>query len=340
MSLKTGRLFGGVEGGGTCSKLVVVDDDGNVLLSRTFGGLNYHIVGLENAVDRVATVILEALAETCGVRKLTGLGLGLSGAKDGSTQNEEFVRIFKNKYPDVSENVYLTSDTLGTLKAILPNGGAVVISGTGSSSLLMLNEHVYRCGGNGHLVGDRGSGIWIALRAIRYVLDDASGWEMPPHDCTLVRNLLHSYFEIEDDLEILNHLYKSFSKPKVSGFCKELSKYGSDKLVAAIFNEAGVLLGRHIDIIAKKAIQQGINIDCLEIVAVGSVFESWNLLKKGFIKGVSGDNGSPAISEMRVYAVKGTVAKGLAYMASKEANFPFQYDFEASRTLLCAHKFT
>lgn len=59
--------------GGTCSKLVVVDDDGNVLLSRTFGGLNYHIVGLENAVDRVATVILEALAETCGVRKLTGL---------------------------------------------------------------------------------------------------------------------------------------------------------------------------------------------------------------------------------------------------------------------------
>lgn len=44
----------------------------------------------------------------------------------------------------------------------------VLIAGTGSSSRLLLpNGEVLCCGGWGHLIGDYGSGYWIAARYVK-----------------------------------------------------------------------------------------------------------------------------------------------------------------------------
>lgn len=338
MSTPASQLFAGIEGGATCSKLVIVNGNGEEMAECTSEGLNYHLIGVEETAARVAQWLLSVLTERCNGHALSALGMGFSGAKDGTPKNEEFVKVFESKYGHIAEKVFIVSDTLGTLKATLPNGGAVVISGTGSSCFLEIDGCFFRCGGNGHLIGDKGSAIWIALRAIEYVVNRRSGWELPPHSTALIRQLMHDYFQIEDDLEILDHLYKTFSKSKISGFCSELAKHPEDKLCAAIFNEAGYLLGRHVNVVLQNAEKQtNRRIPSLEVITIGSVFKSWPLLQYGFRRGVRGATNSVTLQHLAIYSVNGTVARGLAYMAARNAGCDFPYDYEAFKTLLCQY---
>ncbi|CAF4867733.1 unnamed protein product, partial [Rotaria magnacalcarata] len=54
------------------------------------------------------------------------------------------------------------------------NGGVVIIAGTGSNCVVYNGDgSSKRAGGWGHLLGDEGSGYWIAQRAIKRVFDHA-----------------------------------------------------------------------------------------------------------------------------------------------------------------------
>lgn len=84
--------------------------------------------------------------------------MSLSGAEDEHF-NQDFVAGLQNSYPDLAENYYLVSDSVGTVVTALGSGGIVVISGTGSSCRLVNPDgKVYCCGGWGHMLGDYGSG--------------------------------------------------------------------------------------------------------------------------------------------------------------------------------------
>ena len=67
-----------------------------------------------------------------------------------------------------------------------------------------------------------------------------------------------------------------------------------DGLCAWLFEEAGRMLGRHIRALA-PAISPELTTapGGLSIVCVGSVWKSWELLKRGFLAGIKDDNGKP-----------------------------------------------
>uniref|UniRef100_A0A0N5ANW1 N-acetyl-D-glucosamine kinase n=1 Tax=Syphacia muris TaxID=451379 RepID=A0A0N5ANW1_9BILA len=319
-------MYAGIEGGGTRSTLIIVDNSGKVVAEAATSGLNYHLLGIQKTVDAVAAVIHDCWPKEYPRKPLKALGLGLSGAKDGSTQNSQFVEQLMIKHPEVAEKVYIVSDTFHTFFYVIVFGGAVIISGTGSSCFLKIGDFECRCGGNGYLIGDKGSGIWIALRAIQYIMNENSGWETPPYNSLTLRSLMHSYFGIKDDNEILHYLHVSFSKPKIAGFCSELAK--------KIFSEAGVLLGHHLNTVMRNAEEHGKKTDCLQVIATGSVFNSWQLLKEGFVRGTKGASKSVNTKRIEIYSVNGTIAKGLAYMAAKNAKYNFFYDFDASKSYI------
>uniref|UniRef100_A0A183F4H7 N-acetyl-D-glucosamine kinase n=1 Tax=Heligmosomoides polygyrus TaxID=6339 RepID=A0A183F4H7_HELPZ len=150
-------------------------------------------------------------------------GLGLSGA-EGARDNALFVEYLKSQHGDLADHVYLTSDAVATVAAAFEHG-VILIAGTGSSCRVLLNDgRVFGVGGWGHQIGDGGSAFWIAMRAIRMIFDEDDGMEIPHESTQKIRELLLEYFNIEDKVDILEHLYSKFQKSKVALFTKELAK--------------------------------------------------------------------------------------------------------------------
>ena len=87
----------------------------------------------------------------------------MSGCEDDET-NEKLKNGLMLRFPDLSEHYYICSDTIGSIATASENGGLVIISGTGSNSLLLNPDgSVDRCGGWGYMLGDEGSGIILQL---------------------------------------------------------------------------------------------------------------------------------------------------------------------------------
>ena len=53
----------------------------------------------------------------------------------------------QQKYPNAAKTYYINSDTIGSLRTALENGGIVLIAGTGSNALLVnLDGTTTTCG--------------------------------------------------------------------------------------------------------------------------------------------------------------------------------------------------
>lgn len=105
--------------------------------------------------------------------------MGLSGAED-SRLNAKLVDYLLQHHGDVSAHCNLVSDAVSCIAASFRSGnlvfscsfqaseilgGLVLIAGTGSSCrMLSENGEQHGVGGWGHMIGDGGSGYWIANR--------------------------------------------------------------------------------------------------------------------------------------------------------------------------------
>lgn len=177
----TKQIVIGVDGGGTTTRVALVNSQGEVLGIGTAGAGNYHDVG----VVAVRTHIKQALSQAwlrSGMpkRQVDAVFLGL-----GSVASEEDRNTIRKIADDLSlvrnGNVGVDHDLRVALAGgLVGKPGIILIAGTGASCFGKTEDgRNWRAGGWGPLLDDVGSSGWLGLQSMIAVVRASDGRGKP-----------------------------------------------------------------------------------------------------------------------------------------------------------------
>ena len=157
---KAGTFFLGIEGGGTHTVALLADARGQIRKRFEVGPLNLKLASDADALRR-----LREIKSRAALRPLS-LSLCLAGCRTAADRTR-LRSLAERIWPRLP--VYMGNDLdSGFAAAFGLNGaGILVVSGTGSCVQGRNGKRIARAGGWGHLLGDHGSGYWIALTGLR-----------------------------------------------------------------------------------------------------------------------------------------------------------------------------
>ena len=167
METESGQIFIGIDGGGTkCrARLFTADDK---VLGTGIGGPANPLHGQSQAEASITQAVEMALAEAdlpYAAAKDLIAGVGLAGV------NLPSLFAVMNHWHHPFKKMYLTTDLhIACLGAHRSDEGAVIIAGTGSCGYSYVNGKATIIGGHGFPFGDKCSGAWMGLEAVKAVL--------------------------------------------------------------------------------------------------------------------------------------------------------------------------
>jgi len=165
-------FFLGVDGGGSKCQASVADAEGSVVGEAVAGPAN-PLHGLEQALESIEQAASQALVRA-GLSSLPlnqlVAGVGLAGVNLPSL----FQAISGWSHPFAA--LYLTTDLhIACLGAHQRDDGAVIVAGTGSCGYVGVAGRECVLGGHGFPLGDKGSGAWMGLEAVKAALLASDG---------------------------------------------------------------------------------------------------------------------------------------------------------------------
>lgn len=165
--------FIGVDGGGTKTKVVIEDQNGN-LVGTGIGGASNIRLSVDNAWKSIYDAISQALYGTGIVLEDKNLdfhiGMGLAGVTivDAKHRFLNTANLFKT--------LVLESDAhIACLGANDGGDGMIISVGTGVIGYMIKGKKSFRIGGWGFPHADTAGGAWIGMEAIRLTFSYADG---------------------------------------------------------------------------------------------------------------------------------------------------------------------
>lgn len=172
MPIGEGQLYLGIDGGGSKTKAILLNHQGKVLGSGVAGPAN-PLHGVEQTFTSIRLAAELALEDAgLGLEVISRLvaGAGLAGVN----LPELFQIVEQWEHPFAQ--FHLTTDLhIACLGAHNGEDGAVIISGTGSCGYAHTGTKSLIVGAHGFPFGDKGSGAWLGLEALRYALLASDG---------------------------------------------------------------------------------------------------------------------------------------------------------------------
>ncbi|AZN43270.1 BadF/BadG/BcrA/BcrD ATPase family protein [Paenibacillus albus] len=262
--MTAGKVFVGIDGGGTHSTAVAVDVEGNVLAKVTGGSINYYSMGMERARDHLSKIINELL-EKSKLDAFESVYIGNSALSQEAAPAE--LEAFTGGILD-SDSVYMHSDSYIALMAMTAGKpGILIISGTGSMGIAKgLSDELLTIGGYGYLLGDRGSAYHIALQGIQA----AVAAEERMATSTALQEALKHHFAIEHMSELIDKFYNPpLDRHIIAGFASEVAKCAEqgDEVALKLLQQAAHDLARHA-----LGLESRLNLPGVPIGVSGSVF--------------------------------------------------------------------
>lgn len=165
-------LFIGIDGGGSKCRASVVDASNRVLGTGVAGPAN-PLHGYAQTIDSIVRSAALALADADLPPETLGelvAGVGLAGVNMPSLYQE------MDSWAHPFKQMFLTTDQHSAcLGAHRGEDGAVIIAGTGSVGYAWVGGQSVLIGGHGFPHGDKGSGAWMGMEAIKYLFLSLDG---------------------------------------------------------------------------------------------------------------------------------------------------------------------
>jgi glucosamine kinase len=247
------RFVMGVDGGATKTLAAVLDLRERALHLGHSASSNPDAVGAAAAAASLAKAIDAALGRAGIAReRLDAAVLAIAG-----TDTEAVAAHVRESSPGTW---VVVNDVVGAWSAATgARPGVAVISGTGSNVFgvggpgggVDPNPRAWRAGGWGHVLGDEGSGYWLAVRSIRAALADreCSGPE------TALSAAAVGFFGV-DSVEALAALVysKPLAKGEIAAFAVETARvaHAGDAVARGLYERAALELGRQVTAVIEQ----------------------------------------------------------------------------------------
>lgn len=161
--MHTSGLLLGIEGGGSKTTAIAVDGEGGIVRRMTYGPGNIRLLD-DGSLDALLADIHQDFP------MVAGIGFGAAGLKEARELQRVGDRLTR-LWPGAPFKLGTDLNTALLAEGPVDSGRMIVISGTGSCCYAETAEGVNaRMGGWGHLLGDKGSGYEIGLRALKAVI--------------------------------------------------------------------------------------------------------------------------------------------------------------------------
>ncbi|MDT5269130.1 MAG: hypothetical protein QOH49_1316 [Acidobacteriota bacterium] len=263
----------GVDGGGSKTRAVVADGAGEVLGEGLAGPSNPLRVG----VDEAAGAIRDAADRACaaaGVRRveIDAAEVGLAGVKRADIRERMRVALAELGVKTVE---VVTDADIALYGATEGKPGLVIIAGTGSICCGVNARGRRACaGGWGPVVGDEGSGSWIARRALQAVARATDGRGRK----TSLVEAACDYFNVAAADDLSTAIYaQNMTNKRIAGFGGRVVRAAKrrDAVAREIVEEAGRELALSAAAVVRKLKMER---ERFQVAYVGGVFAAGRLI--------------------------------------------------------------
>lgn len=242
-------LVAGVDGGGTKTRLILADGNGDALATVVGDGSALGGVDAKQSAAVIAALARQALEqaelsrETIGTLCAGVAGAGSENASKGLTRALQAT--------DIAEEIIVTTDAHVALDDAFGDApGIVLIAGTGSVAFGRSPLDVLeRCGGWGPLLGDEGSALWLVRRALNAATAAADGREPE----TALLGALMTTTECADATDLIAWIAKA-SNAEIAALAPVVltAAQGGDQRANTIAAIAAEELVLHVRTLARK----------------------------------------------------------------------------------------
>ena len=268
-------LVAGVDGGGTGTRAVIMDEKKLVIGEGHAGPSNPLRIGIANATSNVRQAVDRACAEAEVHRDdILHATIGLAGVRRKDIRDVTLAKLGEC-LKEIKSIELLPDGEIALYGATDGQPGLVVIAGTGSICCGRNRQGKHVCaGGWGPIVGDEGGAAWIARKGLQAVARAAD--ERGPKTALTAAALM--YFKVTTADDLSTAIYSpAMTNDRLAGFGREVVRVAraGDEVAIEIMGEAGRELGIVAVAVIKKLRMQT---EKFPIATVGGVYGAGELV--------------------------------------------------------------
>jgi N-acetylglucosamine kinase-like BadF-type ATPase len=280
------RTYLGVDGGGTKTDFLLIDESGRILARQRAGSAYY----LETGVDGLRTLLANGIAATLAEGAVTAdnLGFAFFGLPAHGEDSRLLSVLDAAASPTLSSDRYRCGNDMvcGWAGALAGRDGINIVAGTGSIAYGEFAGRTARAGGWGELFSDEGSAYWLAREGLSLFsrMSDGRTTRGPLYDS------LRKHFRLNDDLDICAAVYgpPPMTRSALAALAQVIAQAAraGDSTARKLFHSAALELAAVVD-----AVRDRLNVPqnhALPVSYSGGMFQFADLLMEPFRSALNG----------------------------------------------------